>query len=262
MRTIGEFHKKKVKKEKFSMVTCYDFWTASIIDESNIDAVLVGDSVAMVMHGFETTINADMDMMVFHTAAVSRGLKNKFLVADIPFPVHREGKERLVEASGRLLKAGAQAVKIEGADGNLESVKYLVESGVPVMGHLGLTPQSVNQLSGFKLQGNSLEKAEKILADAISLQKAGCFALVLEMVPANLAAKITERLDIPTIGIGAGGGTDAQILVIQDLLGASKTFSPKFLRKYANINELISNALNQYERDVALSKFPTEKESY
>jgi len=133
---------------------------------------------------------------------------------------------------------------------------------VPVMGHLGLTPQSVNQLSGFKLQGNSLEKAEKILADAISLQKAGCFALVLEMVPANLAAKITERLDIPTIGIGAGGGTDAQILVLQDLLGASKSFSPKFLRKYANIHELISNALNQYERDVALSEFPTEKESY
>jgi 3-methyl-2-oxobutanoate hydroxymethyltransferase len=262
MKTISDFRKKKINNEKFTIVTCYDYWSAKIIDESDVDAVLVGDSVAMVMHGFETTINADVEMMMFHTAAVKRGLQNKFLVTDIPFLAHRKGREYLVNASERLLKAGAQAVKIEGADGNLENIEFLVKSGVPVMGHLGLTPQSVHQFSGFKLQGKTEEKAEKIIADAIALQDAGCFSLVLEMVPAMLAEEITNKLEIPTIGIGAGNKTDAQILVLQDLLGASKTFSPKFLRRYENQYYSVLKALNQYTKDVKEIKFPTEKESY
>ena len=195
-------------------------------------------------------------------AAVRRGLKNKFLVCDSPFLAHKKGRDFLVGSVDKLFKAGAQAVKIEGAGDNLPDIEYLVKSGIPVMGHLGLTTQSVHQLSGFKLQGKTETKAEQIFEDAKMLEQAGCFSIVLEMVPAELAKKITEKITIPTIGIGAGKFTSGQILVLQDLLGMSKTFSPKFLRKYLDGYSALQTALNQYSDDVANNKFPSEKESF
>ncbi|MEW5843422.1 MAG: 3-methyl-2-oxobutanoate hydroxymethyltransferase [Bacteroidota bacterium] len=262
MKTISEFQKMKNEKRKISVVTCYDYWSARIIDGTDIDAVLVGDSAAMVMHGFETTINAELEMMGYHVAAVKRGLKNKFLIADLPFLAHKKSKEVLVDALDRLMKAGAQAIKIEGANGNLEIIKNLVDTGIPIMGHLGLTPQSVNQLGGFKLQGANEPAADRILNDARLLQQAGCFSIVLEMVPAQLAKLISEELTIPTIGIGAGVYTDGQVLVLQDLLGLSNGFNPKFLRKYLDGSELIKGALNNFNSDVKKENYPGEKESY
>ena len=262
MKSVKGFQKLKDEGQKITMTTCYDYWSAQIINESNIDAVLVGDSTAMVMHGFETTVNATIEMMMFHTAAVRRGLKDKFLIADMPFLAHKKGREYLVQAVEALFKAGAQAVKIEGGTEIADDVNFLVKSGIPVMGHLGLTPQSVNQFGGFKIQGKSQEKAEEIINSAKALEEAGCFAIVLEMVPASLAKSVTEALNIPTIGIGAGKFTSGQILVLQDLLGLTKAFSPKFLRKYLNGYEVILNSLNQYANDVCSMKFPEEKESF
>ncbi len=262
MKTIHDFQLMKKEKQKISLVTCYDFWSAVIIDESGIDAVLVGDSVAMVMHGFETTVNAEIEMMSYHVAAVKRGLKNKLLIADLPFLAHKKSYSFLIEAVDRLMKAGAQAVKIEGAGSNIELIKNLVEAGVPVMGHIGLTPQSVHLLSGFKLQGADDLSSKKILNDAHLLEEAGCFSIVLEMIPSELAKKITSELTIPTIGIGAGLHTDGQVLVLQDLLGLNKNFNPKFLRKYLNGFDLIINAINRYNSDVKEKTFPNEKESY
>ncbi len=262
MKSVKGFQKLKDEGQKITMTTCYDYWSAQIINESNIDAVLVGDSTAMVMHGFETTVNATIEMMTFHTAAVRRGLKDKFLIADMPFLAHKKGREYLVQAVEALFKAGAQAVKIEGGTEIADDVNFLVKSGIPVMGHLGLTPQSVNQFGGFKIQGKSQEKAEEIINSAKALEEAGCFAIVLEMVPASLAKSVTEALNIPTIGIGAGKFTSGQILVLQDLLGLTKAFSPKFLRKYLNGYEVILNSLNQYANDVCSMKFPEEKESF
>ena len=262
MKTIQEFKSMKLAGKKISVATCYDYWSALILDESDVDAVLVGDSAAMVMHGFETTINAELEMMRYHVAAVKRGLKNKFFIADLPFLAHKKGIQFLSDAVDTLMKAGAQAVKLEGAEGNLDSIKHLVSAGVPVMGHLGLTPQSINKLGGNKLQGNDTSSSERILKDAQSLEEAGCFAIVLEMVPATLAKTITETLSIPTIGIGAGVYTSGQVLVLHDLLGCSKDFNPKFLRKYLDGFSLIKSALNAYNSDVKEEKFPSTKESY
>lgn len=262
MKTVKDFQKFKNEDKKITMVTCYDFWSAQIIDESEVDAVLVGDSVAMVMHGFETTVNATIEMMEFHTAAVRRGLKEKFLVSDMPFLAHKKGRKELMNAVDRLFKAGAQAVKIEGGEEIADDIEFLVKSGIPVMGHLGLTPQSVHQIGGFKLQGKDKEKANSILRSAKALENAGCFALVLEMVPAALAKNVTETLNIPTIGIGAGKFTSGQILVLQDVLGMTKAFTPKFLRRYLNGFDVILNSLNYYNTDVKMEKFPDEKESF
>ncbi len=262
MKNVTDFAKMKNAGEKISFVTCYDSTYANIIRDSDIDAVLVGDSVAMVMHGFDTTVNADISIMELHAAAVRKGLGDKFMVVDMPFLAHRKGIEYMMNCVDRLMKAGAQAVKIEGAGDNLAAIKYVVESGVPVMGHLGLTPQSVHQFGGFKVQGKSNEAAEKLLADAKALQEAGCFALVFELVPAELAKIITEELVIPTIGIGAGAGTSGQVLVLQDLLGMNNQFSPKFLRKYLNGYDIIKDALNNYNNDVKEVSFPSDKESF
>lgn len=262
MKTIQEFQSLKKSGRKISVVTCYDYWSARIIDESNIDAVLVGDSAAMVMHGFDNTVNAELDMMCYHTASVKRGLHNKFLIADLPFLLHKKDLSRTVESIDRLMKAGAHAVKIEGANGNIELINHLVQAGVPVMGHLGLTPQSVNQLGGFKLQGSDESSSERILKDSLLLEQAGCFSIVLEMIPSELAKKITDELTIPTIGIGAGPFTSGQVLVLQDLLGLTKNFNPKFLRKYLNGFELIKDALNNFNSDVKEKKYPDSKESY
>ncbi len=262
MKTIQDFQIMKNEKKKISLVTCYDYWSARIIDESDIDAVLVGDSAAMVMHGFETTVNAELEMMCYHIEAVKRGLKNKFLIGDLPFLAHRKNLNYLMESVDRFMKAGAQAVKIEGADGNLEMIEHLVKSGVPVMGHLGLTPQSVHQLGGFKLQGKDELAAKKIFQDSQLLQQAGCFSIVLEMIPAEAAKKITDELEIPTIGIGAGSFTSGQVLVLHDLLGLNKNFNPKFVRKYLNGYDLIKTALNNFNKDIKEEKFPGINESY
>lgn len=262
MKSILDFRNYKQSNIPISMVTCYDYWSAQIIRDSNIDAVLVGDSVAMVMHGFETTVNADVQIMKYHISAVKKGLKDKLLVADFPFLAHRKGKKFALEVVDSFMKLGANAIKIEGAGTNLKLIKYIVDSGVPVMGHIGLTPQSVNLLGGFTLQGSTKHSAEKILNDAKQLEDVGCFSIVLEMIPSLLSKKITNTLSIPTIGIGAGKYTSGQILVLQDLLGVLNNFNPKYLRKYLKGYDLIKNALNKYSYDVKQKKFPSAKESF
>lgn len=262
MKTIESFMRARTEGNKLTMVTCYDFWSAQIIDNTNVDAVLVGDSTAMVMHGFENTINATVEMMAWHTSAVSRGIKNKLIISDMPFLSHLKGRKQLVESIDMLFKSGAQAVKIEGAENTLNDIKFLVNSGIPVMGHLGMTPQSVHKFGGFKVQGKLSLAAERILKEAEELQDAGCFSIVLEMVPKELAKSITEKLNIPVIGIGAGKYTSGQVLVLQDLLGMNNNFNPKFLRKYLDGNSLITEAINNYDSDVKEGKFPSIEESY
>lgn len=262
MKSILDFHDRKVKKQKISMITCYDYSFARILAESDIDCLLVGDSLAMTMHGFPTTINATIEMMALHTAAVVRGAPNKFVVADLSFLSNRKGLTANMNAVEKLMQAGAHAVKLEGATGNLKLVKHIVDSGVPVMGHLGLTPQSVHQLGGFKVQGKD-EKAQKIIKEqALQLQEAGAFSLVLECVPSKLAKEITSSLDIPTIGIGGGPDCDGQVLVLQDMLGMNNDFKPKFLKRYMNAFDSMKKAFNTYHSEVQNSDFPTEKESY
>jgi 3-methyl-2-oxobutanoate hydroxymethyltransferase len=262
LKTINEFVIKKNKNETISLVTCYDYWSAVIINETDIDAVLVGDSAAMVMHGFDTTVNAEVEMMAYHLASVKRGLIEKFLIADLPFLAHRKGNKYVMDVVDKYLKLGANAVKIEGAGSNIKTIKHIIDSGVPVMGHIGLTPQSVNSIGGFLLQGKNDITAKKLIDDAKQLEDAGCFSIVLELIPAQLAKDITESIKIPSIGIGAGVYTSGQVLVLQDLLGLTKSFNPKFLRKYLNGFELIKDALNNYDREVKSKVFPNEKESY
>lgn len=259
---ILDFQNRKLKGQKISMVTCYDYTFAKILNESEVDCLLVGDSLAMVMHGYQTTLNATVEMMALHSAAVVRGAPKKLVVADLPFMSYRKSLGENMSAIEQIMRSGAHAVKLEGASGNLEVVRHCVDSGVPVMGHIGLTPQSVHQLGGFRVQGRD-EKAQKLIKQqALQLQEAGCFSLVLECVPAALAQDITKSLDIPTIGIGAGAGCDGQVLVLQDMLGMNQGFSPKFLRKYFNGFEEIKKAFNKYHSDVVHGEFPNEEESY
>lgn len=262
MMQIQDFTARKQQGKKISMVTCYDSWSAKVISQSDIDCVLVGDSLGMVMHGFTTTLPVTVEMMALHTQAVARSLKDKFLVGDLPFISYRKSISESVQAAGEIMRAGAHAVKLEGAAGNLEMVRHLVDSGIPVQGHLGLTPQSVHQLGGFRVQGKEKDKHKQILEDAIALEKAGCFSVVLECVPRPLAKEITETLHIPTIGIGAGVDCDGQVLVLQDMLGMQKEFTPKFLRRYMQGFEMIQQALNHYHADVVGKEFPNDKESY
>ena len=262
MNTILDFQKKKLNQQKITMITGYDFTFAKIIQKTNIDCVLVGDSLAQVMHGHPTTLKATAQMMALHTAAVVRGLPNKFIIADMPFLSTRKGLKHTMDCVDLVMKAGAQAIKIEGADGHLTLIQHITQSGIPVMGHLGLTPQSIHQLGGPKIQGRKTEQATKILNDAVALENAGCFAVVLECVPSVLAKEISSVLKIPTIGIGAGSDTDGQVLVLQDMLGMNPDFHPKFLKKYLNGSELIINALNNYVTDVEAIKFPTAEHAY
>lgn len=244
------------------MVTCYDFWSACIIGETPVDAVLVGDSAAMVMHGHSTTINADAQMVAFHLAAARRGLPDRLLIADFPFLAHRRGEAFAMQVVDKFMKLGANAVKIEGAGSTTKLIRHITDSGVPVMGHVGLTPQSVNALGGFTLQGSDEKTALRIMEEAKQLEDAGCFSIVLEMVPASLAKKVTDTLTIPTIGIGAGAHTSGQILVLHDLLGFNRNFNPKFLRKYLDGFQLIKDSLNKFDSDVKSNVFPSEDESY
>jgi 3-methyl-2-oxobutanoate hydroxymethyltransferase len=262
MNNVLDFAKMKMERQKISMVTCYDFWTAKIINFSKVDCVLVGDSLAMVVHGFPSTLQATIEMMTMHTAAVVRGAKDKFIVADMPFLSFRKGINVALDGAGSLMQAGAQAVKIEGVDGHEDVIGHLVQTGIPVMGHLGLTPQSFNQFGGFKVQGREVSAQQALMRQALELENLGCFSVVLECVPATLAHEITQALKIPTIGIGAGSQTDGQVLVLQDLLGGQMDFKPKFLRTYLDSSRLISTALNSYDDDVKRGTFPSEKESY
>ncbi len=262
MKSVLDFQNKKALGEAISMVTSYDTWSARIVGDSAIDCILVGDSASMVMHGYPSTVHADLNMMEAHVRAVAKGAPQKFIIGDIPFLAHRKSRETLMEGVDRLMKAGAHSVKLEGAKGQLDDIAYIVESGIPVMGHLGLTPQSVNQLGGFKVQGKSEDAAQSIMEDAKSLEKAGCFSIVLECIPSALAEEITNTLEIPTIGIGSGPHTSGQVLVLQDLLGMDPSFQPKFVRRYLEGYDLIKEAMNQFDSDVKSKSFPLKKESF
>lgn len=244
------------------MVTSYDAWSARLIEDSPIDCILVGDSVAMTIHGEDTTLGATVEMMEMHVRAVRRGSPHKFLVADLPFMSYRKGLPAAMEAVERICRAGAQAVKLEGAAGNLDVIRHIVESGVPVMGHLGLTPQFVHQMGGHRVQGRTEEAAARLREQAKALEASGCFSLVLECIPEATARGITRALTIPTIGIGSGPGTSGQVLVLQDLLGLIPGFHPVFVRKYLDGAEQVRGALQRYATDVAAGAYPTLDESY
>jgi 3-methyl-2-oxobutanoate hydroxymethyltransferase len=259
---IHSFQQNKQAGHSISMVTCYDHWSAEILNKTDIDCLLVGDSLAVVMHGFDSTVHATIEMMAMHVAAVARGAKNKFIIADMPFLSCSKGLEHAVDAVQRLMQAGAHAVKIEGASHQLALIKHIVDAGVPVMGHLGLTPQSIHNMGGHKVQAKNDGDAEKLILDAAALEAAGCFAIVLECIPTNLGRLVSEALQIPTIGIGAGPHTNGQVLVLQDMLGVNPDFTPKFLRRYADSHQSILKAVNQFHGDVVSHCYPSLKESY
>ena len=259
---VLDFQAFKTRNEKIVMLTCYDYTSARIVEDSDVDVILVGDSAAMVMHGHDTTIPADIEMMCRHIKSVSRGARDKFIVGDMPFLSFRQSLTDNIRAVASVMQAGAHAVKLEGIEGNSETIQHIVKSGVPVMGHLGLTPQSVNQLGGYRVQGRGDSAAAVLMQEAKDCEQAGCFALVLECVPDELAAEITDSLSIPTIGIGAGASTDGQVLVMQDLLGLSSDFKPKFVRKYIDGRKLWQDAFNTFASDVKSGEFPTTDESY
>jgi len=247
---VLDFQKMKNEGRKISMVTCYDYSSARAVAESSIDCILVGDSLAMLMHGHPTTLSATTAMMALHTAAVARGAPSKFIVADLPFLSYRKGLKDAMDAVQELMTAGAHAVKLEGVRGHAEIVRHIIDSGVPVMGHLGLTPQSINLIGGMKVQARNDAAVEILVTQALELEAAGCFSLVLECVPSGAARKVTDLLKIPTIGIGAGASVSGQVLVYQDVLGLNPGFRPKFLRSYADMFGMIQAALNAYNRDV------------
>ncbi|MBI9097702.1 MAG: 3-methyl-2-oxobutanoate hydroxymethyltransferase [Spirochaetaceae bacterium] len=260
--TILDFKKYKDENKPISVITCYDSWSAAIIEESSIDCILVGDSLAMTMHGYDSTIPASSDLMALHTAAVRKGAPTSFIIGDMPFLSFRKGLVPAIETVEKLMRAGANAVKLEGVDGHKDIISHIVESGVPVMGHIGLTPQSVNQLGGYRVQGKTDEKARQLIEDALALEDAGCFSIVLECVPASIGKIISGKLSIPTIGIGAGNSCDGQVLVLQDMLGLNSKFQPKFVRTFMDGFNTIKNALNEYDCVVKDRSFPDEKESY
>jgi 3-methyl-2-oxobutanoate hydroxymethyltransferase len=259
---VLDFRKMKTEKRKISMVTCYDYWSAQIIARTDIDCILVGDSLAMVMHGYPSTLHATVEMMELHTRAVARGAPDKFIVTDMPFPTFRRGIPAALDCVDRLMKAGAHAIKLEGVEGHEDVVRAIVGSGVPVMGHLGLTPQSIHQFGGFRVQGREPQAVINLKRDAKTLQELGAFSVVLECVPSNVATDISQDLSIPTIGIGAGKQTDGQVLVLQDLLGMNPSFKPKFVRHFLNGEEIVRSALKAYHSGVSDGSFPTESESY
>ncbi|KAA3616947.1 MAG: 3-methyl-2-oxobutanoate hydroxymethyltransferase [Calditrichaeota bacterium] len=261
--TVPEIIKMKQNGEKVTMLTAYDALMAEIIDVAGTDIILVGDSGGMVMGGKENTLSVTMDEMVFYTKSVSRGVQNALLVADMPFLSYQVSTEKAIENAGRFLQeACAEAVKIEGGEIMAETISRLVSLGIPVMGHLGLTPQSMHQLGGFKIQGTKSKSAESLLKDAKILEEAGAFSIVLEKIPAKLAKEISDSISIPTIGIGAGAGCDGQVLVTQDMLGIFRKFKPKFVRRYAELGDEIEKSCRAYIKDVKNSSFPSENESY
>ncbi len=259
---ISDFSKMKRANLPIKMITCYDYWTAKILSATEIDCILVGDSAAQVMHGASSTIPADCQMMEMHTKAVRQGAGNKFIIGDMPFLSYRKSLTETMHVVEKLMKAGANAIKLEGVTGNEDLIRHIVASGVPVMGHIGFTPQSINMFGKNIVQGKETAQAKLLLEDAQLLENLGCFALVLECMPADLGIEITNTLAIPTIGIGAGAGTSGQVLVLQDLLGADDAFTPKFLKRYLNINSLIKDAVNQYCHEVDNNIFPSAEHTY
>nr|MBP3283149.1 3-methyl-2-oxobutanoate hydroxymethyltransferase [Treponema sp.] len=255
--TTLDFAAYKKDGRKISMVTCYDATFAKIIDKTDIDTILIGDSASMVMHGESTTIPTKMEWMEEHTRSVRNGT-SKFIVADMPFLTTRKGQDYATDCAGRLLVAGANSVKIEGVFGQEKILEHLTLSGIPVMAHLGLTPQFYQAFGGHKMQGKTEEAAEKIIEEAKLAEKVGCFSLVLECIPKDLAKKITESVGIPTIGIGAGRDCDGQVLVLQDMLGMSG-FKPRFVKQYMDGLSLITGALNEYAREVSAAAFPFDE---
>jgi len=261
--TVATLLKQKQSGDKITMLTAYDYTTAKIFDECGVNSILVGDSLGMVMLGYENTLAVTMEDMIHHTAAVSRGAENAFVVADMPFMSYQVSVREAVINAGRLIKeGGANAVKLEGGAEVCEQIRAIVNASIPVVAHLGLTPQSVNVFGGFKVQGKSLDKAKKLIDDAVKIQEAGACAVVLEGIPAKLAEIITKKLAIPTIGIGAGGGCDGQVLVYQDMLGLTVGHTPKFVKRFAEAGDLIRSGVSNYINETKNGTFPSEEHTY
>ncbi|WP_269477375.1 3-methyl-2-oxobutanoate hydroxymethyltransferase [Hominibacterium faecale] len=261
--TTVTFKKAKEEKTKLTMLTAYDYSFAKLMDEVGVNSILVGDSVGMVCLGYEDTLPVTMEDMIHHTAAVSRGAANALVVADMPFMSYQTSVYDAVVNAGRLIKEGhAQAVKLEGGFEVTEQIKAIVSASIPVVAHIGLTPQSVNAFGGFKVQGKNQEAAQKLLDEARAVEKAGAFAVVLECVPEKLASKISQELSIPTIGIGAGAGCDGQVLVYQDMLGLFSDFTPKFVKKFANVGEIVGGAFQDYIKEVQEGSFPAKEHTF
>ncbi len=253
----------KAKGEKIAMLTAYDYSMATLIDQAGMDVILVGDSASNVMAGNTTTLPMTLDQMIYHAQSVTRGVKRALVVCDMPFGTYQGNPLEALASAVRIMKeSNAEAVKIEGGEEILDSVERILSAGIPVMGHLGLTPQSINKFGTYNVRAREEEEAAKLIADAKRLEQAGCFAIVLEKIPATLAARVSSELTIPVIGIGAGGGCDGQVLVMHDMLGINQGFSPRFLRRYADLATVINEAVGQYITDVKSSDFPNEKEQY
>jgi 3-methyl-2-oxobutanoate hydroxymethyltransferase len=263
MVTINDFQKKKSEGRKLTLLTAYDFPFAQIVDEAGIDGILVGDSLGMVVQGLENTLPVTMDEMIYHTKMVVRATKNAMVIGDMPFMSYHETTEQATRNAGRFIKeAGAQAVKIEGGFEVVDKVNTIVKAEIPVMAHIGLTPQAIHRMGGYKVQGRSLDSRKALIDQALQLQEAGAFSLVLEAVPMGLAKEITEKLGIPTIGIGGGPHCDGQILVLHDVLGLFERFLPKFAKRYANLKAEAVAAIRKYREEVEQEIFPSEKESF
>lgn len=261
--TVVTFAKAKQEKTKISMLTAYDYSTAKLMNDAGINSILVGDSLGNVMLGYEDTISVTMEDMIHHTKAVARGAKDALVVADMPFMSYQTSVYDAVVNAGRLMKEGrANAVKLEGGVEICPQIKAIVDAGIPVCAHIGLTPQSINAFGGNRVQGKTEAAAKKLVDDALAVQQAGAFAVVIEAVPEKLASLITSKLDIVTIGIGAGNGCDGQVLVYQDMLGMFSDFTPKFVKRYANVGELMTQAFKQYDEEVKASSFPSAEHTY
>ena len=253
----------KANGEKISMLTAYDYTFAKLLDSAGIDVLLVGDSASNVMAGHETTLPITLDQMIYHASSVIRGVTRALVVVDLPFGTYQSDPKKALRSATRIMKeSGAHAIKLEGGKEEAESIRRIVNAGIPVMGHLGLTPQSIHQFGGFGLRAKEEAEAQKLKEDAKLLEQLGCFAIVLEKIPAALAEEVAKSVRIPIIGIGAGNGVDGQVLVMHDMLGMSNEFHPKFLRKYANLQEVINEAVTHYIADVKSVDFPNENESY
>ena len=261
--TSVTFKESKKNGEKLTMLTAYDYTTAKLLDESGVDSILVGDSLGMVVLGYDDTLSVTMEDMIHHSSAVARGTKNALVITDMPFMSYQTSVYDAVVNAGRLVKEGkAQAVKLEGGIEFCEHIKAIVKASIPVCAHIGLTPQSVNAFGGFKVQGKGKEEAQRLLDEARAVEEAGAFAVVLECVPAKLAKKISESISIPTIGIGAGAGCDGQVLVYQDMLAMYSDFKPKFVKQYAQIGSVMKDAFRQYIDEVKSGAFPNEEHTF
>ena len=261
--TTNTLQKMKQAGEKISMLTAYDFSFAGIIDHAGIDIILVGDSASNVMAGHETTLPITLDQMIYHASSVVRGVERCLVVIDLPFGSYQGNSKEALNSAIRVMKeTGGHSIKLEGGSEVIDSIKRIVDTGIPVMGHLGLTPQSIYKFGTYTVRAKEEEEAEKLKKDALLLQEAGCFAIVLEKIPNGLATEVTKSLSIPTIGIGAGNGCDGQVLVMHDMLGINTEFKPRFLRQYLNMHEQVTGAVKQYIADVKSGDFPSEKEQY